>query len=60
MGSDNSLHLSRVGMFVLAVHYVVVVYTGMADKLDTSRWWFICVCVCPRTYRHIARRMMNG
>ena len=38
--------------------------TGMADLSDTSRWWFNCVCVsesvCPKTCRHIARRMMNG
>ena len=35
----------------------------MADKLDTSRWWFNCVCVSEcvylRTCRHIARRMMQ-
>ena len=39
-------------------------FTGMADLSDTSRWWFNCVwvseSVCPRTCRHIARRMMNG
>ena len=23
-------------------------YTGMANSLDTSRWWFNCVCVCVR------------
>ena len=46
-----------------------IIYTGMADLSDTSRWWFNCVSVslcvlsesvCPKTCCHIARRMMNG
>ena len=37
---------------------VWLIYTGMADLSDTSRWWFNCVwvneSVCPKSRRHVA------
>ena len=26
--------------------FMCIIYIGMADLSDTSRWWFNCVCVC--------------
>ena len=51
-------------LVVLLIDSALNYFTGMADLSYTSRWWFHCECVheavCPKTCRHIARRMMNG
>ena len=45
----NADELSRMLNNINAECFVgasLVNHTDMANKLDTSRWWFNCVCVC--------------
>ena len=62
LGRDCAVILLGLGVTHSMGNIIILYWYGRLVGHQPLQWWFNCVCesVCPKTCRHIARRMMNG